>query len=118
MSTDYKGDSPSGRAMDEAIELDLEGCSPYPKRASFIDADTPYVGKEIRRSVAEDLAIVLVEADGSTLTLWTEPMLDRQRGFFAVFAGMKSMLKTRRAARKSPDPPSLRERAMSGTLQV
>jgi hypothetical protein len=115
MSTDYKGDSPAGRAMNEAIELDLEGCSPYPKRASFIDADTPYVGKEIRRSVAEDLAIVLVEADGSTLTLWTEPMLDRQRGFFA---GMKSMLKTRRAARKLPDPPSLRERAMSGTLQV
>jgi hypothetical protein len=115
MSTDYKGDSPSGRAMSEAIELDLKGCSPYPKRASFIDADASYVGKEIRRAVAEDLAIVLVEADGSTLTLWTEPMLDRQRGFFE---GMKSFLKTRRAARKSPAPPSLRERAMSGTLQT
>jgi hypothetical protein len=115
MSTDYKGDSPSGRAMSEAIELDLQGCSPYPKRASFIDADASYVGKEIRRAVAEDLAIVLVEEDGSTLTLWTEPMLDRQRGFFA---GMRSMLKTRRAARRSPARPSLRERAMSGTLQV
>ena len=115
MSTNYKGDSPSGRVMDEAIELDLKGCSPYPKRASFIDMDASYVGKGIRRAVAEDMAIVLVEADGSTLTLWTEPMLDRQRGFFA---GMKSMLKTRRAARRSPAPPSLRERAMSGTLQV
>jgi hypothetical protein len=73
MSTDYKGDSPAGRVMNEAIELDLEGRSPYPKRASFIDADASYVGKEIRRAVAEDYAIVLVAADGSTLTLRAEP---------------------------------------------
>ena len=115
MSTGYKGDSPAGRVMSEAIELDLEGRSPYPKRASFIDAEAAYVGKEIRRAVAEDMAIVLVEADGSTLTLWTEPMLDRRRGFFG---GMKSFLKTRRADRRSPDRLSIRERAMSGTLEA
>ena len=73
MSTSQNGDSPAGRVMDEAIELDLEGRSPYPKRASFIDADAPYVGKAIRRAVDDDKAIVLVEADGSTLTLRAEP---------------------------------------------
>ena len=78
-TTNYKGDSPAGRAMNEAIELDLAGQrSPYPKRASFIDADTPYVGKEIRRAVEEDYAIVLVAADGSALTLRAERA--RRRG--------------------------------------
>jgi hypothetical protein len=74
LSTDKeKDDSPAGRVMDEAIELDIKGCSPYPKRATFLDADMPYVGREIRRAVEEDMAIVLVEADGSTLTLRAEP---------------------------------------------
>ena len=73
MSTQSNGDSPAGRVMDEAIELDIEGRSPYPKRATFLDADAPYVGKEIRRAVDEGHAIVLVDADGSTLTLRAEP---------------------------------------------
>jgi hypothetical protein len=72
-STGYKGNSPAGQVMREAIELEIEERSPYPKRASFIDADTPYVGKAIRRAVDNDMAIVLVEADGSTLTLRAEP---------------------------------------------
>lgn len=73
MKTSYKGNSPAGRVMNEAIELDIEGCSPYPKKATFIDADTPYVSSEIRRAVDEGHAIVLVDADGSTLTLRAEP---------------------------------------------
>jgi hypothetical protein len=73
MKTSYKGNSPAGRVMNEAIELDIEGCSPYPQKATFIDADTPYVSSEIRRAVANGNAIVLVEADGSTLTLRAEP---------------------------------------------
>jgi hypothetical protein len=74
MSTTKKnGDSPAGRVMDEAIELNIEGRSPYPKRASFIDADAPYVGKAIRRAVNDNKAIVLVDADGSTLTLRQSP---------------------------------------------
>jgi hypothetical protein len=74
MSTvNKKSDSPAGRVMDEAIELDLEGRSPYPKRATFLDADASYLGKEIRRAVDDDYAIVLVEADGSTFTLRAEP---------------------------------------------
>jgi hypothetical protein len=72
-STANNGDSPAGRVMDEAIELDLEGRSPYPKRASFIDADSPHVGRAIHRAVDNDMAIVLVEEDGSTLTLRAEP---------------------------------------------
>lgn len=73
MSTNRNGDSPAGRVMDEAIELDIEGRSPYPKRATFLDADAPYVGKEIRRAVNDGYAIVLVAADGSTRTLRAEP---------------------------------------------
>ena len=73
MSTNRNGDSPAGRVMDEAIELDIEGRSPYPKRATFLDADAPYVGKEIRRAVDDGYAIVLVAADGSTRTLRAEP---------------------------------------------
>lgn len=70
------GDSPAGRVMDEAIELDIAGCSPYPKRASFIDEDARYAGAEIRESVDEGYAIVLVSADGSTRTLRGEPQSD------------------------------------------
>jgi hypothetical protein len=73
MSIDHKGDSPAGRVMNEAIELDLEGRSPYPERASFIDADVPYLGKAIRRAVDNDMAIVLVATDGSTCTLRADP---------------------------------------------
>jgi hypothetical protein len=74
-----KGESLAGRVMSEAIDLDLEGRSPYPKRASFIDADAPYVGLAIRRAVDHDMAIVLVEADGSTLTLRESPGRARVR---------------------------------------
>jgi hypothetical protein len=72
MST-TNGKTPAARVMNEAIELEIAGRSPYPKRASFIDADTPYVSSEIRRAVDNGNAIVLVEADGSTLTLRAEP---------------------------------------------
>ena len=73
MSTDRNGDSPAGRVMDASDELDIEGRSPYPKRATFLDADAPYVGKEIRRAVNDGYAIVLVAADGSTRMLRAEP---------------------------------------------
>jgi hypothetical protein len=64
-------DSPAGRVMDEAIEMAIEGRSPYPDKATFIDADTPavYLDKEIRRAAEEGQAVVLVAADGSTRIL-------------------------------------------------
>jgi hypothetical protein len=100
MSTNYKGDTPTARVMNEAIELDIEGRSPYPKRATFIDADASYVGKEIRRAVDSDKAIVLVEADGSTLILRAESAHNRHP---RLSAGMRSILKTLRiGARERP----------------
>jgi hypothetical protein len=105
MSTNHKGDSPAGRVMSEAIELDIEGRSPYPKRASFIDADASYVGEEIRRSVEEDMAIVLVEADGSTLILRAEPVAHDRHP--RLSAGMRSILKTLRISARAR-PRSLR----------
>jgi hypothetical protein len=55
--------------MDEVIELALEGRSPFPERAAFIDADTPSAGHDIERAADEGLSIVLVSADGSTWVL-------------------------------------------------
>jgi hypothetical protein len=65
--------SPAGKVMDEAIELDIEGRSPYPNRAAFIDAGTPYVDQEIRYAFEEGRAAVLVAADGTTQVLHPEP---------------------------------------------
>ncbi len=46
MSID-NGRSPAAKVMDEAIDLAIEGRSPYPERAAFIDADTD---RPVRRS--------------------------------------------------------------------
>ena len=68
MSTDSDR-SPAAKVMDEAIDLAIEGRSPYPERAAFIDADTPSAGHDIERAADEGLAVVLVSADGSTRVL-------------------------------------------------
>lgn len=67
-----KDKTPAARVMDEAIELAIEERSPYPEEATFLDADEPTVGAEIRRAADEGRAIVLVAADGSTRTLLPE----------------------------------------------
>jgi hypothetical protein len=64
--------------MDEAIELAIEERSPYPEKATFLDADDPTVGAEIRRAADEGRAIVLVSADGSTRTLLPETPASRR----------------------------------------
>lgn len=58
--------SPACKALDEAIDLVLEERSPYPDRAAFIDAGTPYVDEQIKGAFADGNAAVLVSADGST----------------------------------------------------
>jgi hypothetical protein len=42
--------------MDEAIELAIEGSSPYPEKAAFIDADAPSAGRETKRAGDEGKA--------------------------------------------------------------
>lgn len=59
----------SAKVMDEAIDLAIEGRSPYPERTAFIDADTASAGQEIKRAANEGLAVVLVAADGSSQVL-------------------------------------------------
>jgi len=57
--------SPAGRAMDRAIDLELASEPvPYPKPATFIDADEPYAGREIARALKNGNAVVLVSPDG------------------------------------------------------
>jgi hypothetical protein len=57
-------DSLTAKAMDRAIDLAIEGDSPYPEHAAFVDADSPYAGQEITRALDEGYAVVLVSADG------------------------------------------------------
>jgi hypothetical protein len=64
--------SPAAKVMDEAIDLAIEGHSPYPDRAAFTDADTASAGHEIKRAADEGLAVVLVADDGSTRVLKPE----------------------------------------------
>jgi hypothetical protein len=57
-------ESPTAKAMDRAIDLAIEGNSPYPEHAAFVDADSPHAGHEITRALDEGYAVVLVSADG------------------------------------------------------
>jgi hypothetical protein len=66
------GRSPAARTMDEAIDLAIEGRSPFPERAAFIDAETASAGHEIKRAADEGLPVVLVAEDGSTRVLLPE----------------------------------------------
>jgi hypothetical protein len=61
--------SKAGEVMEEAIALSLEGDSPFPERAVFLDADAPYAGTEIVKASDEGSAVVLVAADGSSRIL-------------------------------------------------
>jgi len=67
MSTN--GKSAASRALDEAVDLTIEGRSPYPERALFLDADAPGAGGQILRASEEGLAVVLVAEDGSSRVL-------------------------------------------------
>lgn len=68
LNTD-KRNSPASRAMDEAIKLAIEGRSPYPEKAAFIDADEPSTGQAVKKAVDEGRAVVLAYADGTTRVL-------------------------------------------------
>jgi hypothetical protein len=61
--------SPASRVMDEAIELAIEGRSPYPERAEFIDVNEPAAGAMIALAADQGRAVVLVSADGAVRTL-------------------------------------------------
>lgn len=62
--------SSAAKLMIEAIDLSIEGRSPFPERAAFIDA--PSAGHDIKRAADEGLAVVLVSVDGSTRVLKPE----------------------------------------------
>jgi hypothetical protein len=73
MATRVKGTShigsPASRLMDEAIELAIQGRSPYPDSASFVNHDAANLAEEIARAFDEGYAVVLVWPDGSARVL-------------------------------------------------
>ena len=66
------GQSPAGRVMDRAIELNLEGRSPYPDRALFLDADCENSQLYINDALRDGCAVILVAADESTTIIHPE----------------------------------------------
>jgi hypothetical protein len=80
-------DSPTAKAMDRAIHLAIQGNSPYPEHAAFVDADSPHAGQEISRALDEGYAVMLVSAHG------------RERGNHREDAGGESLTVTGRAPR-------------------
>lgn len=69
----------ASKAMDEAIDLAIEGGSPYPSKALFLDADAPYAGREIVRASDEGMAVVLVAEDGTSRVLEPGRRIEPQR---------------------------------------
>lgn len=64
--SDDQSRSPASIAMDEAIDLSInEEPSPYPDRATFVNADWPNLAEEIARAGDEGHAVVLCYADGT-----------------------------------------------------
>lgn len=61
--------SPASRVMDAAIDLAIQGRSPYPSRASFVNHDSPCLDKALARAFDEKRAVVLVWPDGSSRVL-------------------------------------------------
>lgn len=73
------GRSVTSAAMDEAIDLAIEGGSPYPMRAFFLGADAPYAGKELVRAGDEGMTVVLVAEDGSSRVIEPGRKIEPQR---------------------------------------
>jgi hypothetical protein len=61
--------SMAGVVMNEAIDLAIEGNSPYPNRAAFVDAEAPTAGLQVRRAADRGRSVVLVSADGTSRVL-------------------------------------------------
>ncbi len=57
-------ESLTAKAMDQAIDLAIEGNSPYPENAAFVNADSPHAGHEMTRALDDGYAVVLVSGDG------------------------------------------------------
>jgi hypothetical protein len=68
----HADESPAAKVMNEAIDLAIEGSSPYPDRAAFIDADTPHIADQIQEAGEQGYAAVLCYPDGSTRVLSQE----------------------------------------------
>lgn len=69
---DLPARSPAERLALDAIEFAIDGRSPYPEHAMFIDADDPHAGTQIKTAADEGKAIVLVDHDGTTRVLRPE----------------------------------------------
>jgi hypothetical protein len=75
MSGNGSTERPASRAMDEAIELSIQGRSPYPERAFFVDVEGSHLSEMMARATDDGQAIVLVSADGTARVLRLERVI-------------------------------------------
>jgi predicted dehydrogenase len=81
--------SPTAKAMDRAIDMAIEGNSPYPEHAAFVDADSPHAGHEIARALGEGYAVVLVATDGREWVMTANAVAtDLDRGGLGAVGGV------------------------------
>jgi hypothetical protein len=60
-----------------AIELAVEGKSPYPNGAAFLASDLPGFGEALARFARERIPVVIVYPDGEERILSPEQVADR-----------------------------------------
>ncbi len=67
--------SPAGQALSEALDLAMEGRSPYPDKATFIDADKPETNREVKGAAREGQHAVIVSPSGRTRVMSPDEVL-------------------------------------------
>lgn len=70
--------TPAAKVMMEAIDLSIEGRSPYPDQAYFLNSDAPSLADHIKRAFDDGYSVVLVFPDGDTTILHTDPAVAQQ----------------------------------------
>jgi hypothetical protein len=68
-------ESPASKVMSEAIDLAIAEESPYPEQALFLNADVPFVHREMERAARDGYSVVLVSPDGDIQIIAPEEIL-------------------------------------------
>jgi|SRR5215213_7473715 len=71
--------SPAAKVMDEAIELAIEGRSPYPERAAFINSGSPSATGNAKGAMSW-VEWIRAALDEGRLILYAQPMIDLETG--------------------------------------
>jgi predicted dehydrogenase len=77
-------ESPTAKAMDQAIDRAIEGASSYPEHTAFVNADSPHAGHEITDALDAGYAVALISGDGHEQIIFGKTPVGRLKGDPAV----------------------------------